>query len=363
MKVLIVIGHPAHFHLFKNLIDKLQNNGHRVKIAITEKDLLTKLLEENNYEYVIISARKKNENIIDKAIKIIKSSIKLNRLVDEFKPDVMAGCLTQMALISRLRRVPSFFIGEDDINYTMLQGIITYPFIFKIIAPELTKVGFFKYKKIGYCGFQKLTYLHPNCFESNLGIIPEINNNRPYFLFRLVNLNAYHDKNILGLSESILDRIIERLQLIGTIYISSENSLGEKYHKYKLPIKTSHIHHLIYFADIYIGDSQSMAVEAAMLGTPSIRFNDFAGKISVLEELEHKYQLTFGIKPSEPEKLFQKIEELLATPDLKAEFQKRRQKMLDDKIDVTAFMVWFIENYPQSAKTMKENPDFQYKFK
>ena len=42
-----------------------------------------------------------------------------------------------------------------------------------------------------------------------------------------------------------------------------------------------------------------MAVEAAMLGTPSLRFNDFAGKIGVLEELEHKYELTFAIPPSE----------------------------------------------------------------
>jgi len=37
--------------------------------------------------------------------------------------------------------------------------------------------------------------------------------------------------------------------------------------------------------------------------------------------------------------------------------------MLADKIDVTAFFVWFIENYPDSAKIMKENPDYQYKFK
>jgi hypothetical protein len=31
--------------------------------------------------------------------------------------------------------------------------------------------------------------------------------------------------------------------------------------------------------------------------------------------------------------------------------------MLSDKIDVTAFMVWFVENYPESVKIMKENPD------
>ena len=37
-------------------------------------------------------------------------------------------------------------------------------------------------------------------------------------------------------------------------------------------------------------------------------------------------------------------------------------KMLHEKIDVTAFYVWFIENYPQSAKIMKENPDYQLRF-
>ncbi len=31
--------------------------------------------------------------------------------------------------------------------------------------------------------------------------------------------------------------------------------------------------------------------------------------------------------------------------------------MLADKIDVTAFMVWFVENYPASVKVMQENPD------
>jgi hypothetical protein len=49
--------------------------------------------------------------------------------------------------------------------------------------------------------------------------------------------------------------------------------------------------------------------------------------------------------------------------NLREEFQARRQKMLADKIDVAAFFTWFIENYPESAKIMKETPDYQYKFK
>ena len=106
-----------------------------------------------------------------------------------------------------------------------------------------------------------------------------------------------------------------------------------------------------------------MAVEAAMLGTPSLRFNDFAGKIGVLEELEHKYELTYAIPSSDPQRLYTKVDALLAMPNLREVFQQRRQKMLSEKIDVTAFITWFIENYPESQRIMRENPDCQYRFK
>ena len=82
-----------------------------------------------------------------------------------------------------------------------------------------------------------------------------------------------------------------------------------------------------------------------------------------MEEEEHKYGLTYGFKPDQFDEMISKIEELLKMPNLKQEFQKRCQRMLSDKIDVTAFMVWFIENYPNSVKTMKEDPKYQYRFR
>jgi len=50
-------------------------------------------------------------------------------------------------------------------------------------------------------------------------------------------------------------------------------------------------------------------------------------------------------------------------PQLKSNTRAGRDKMLKEKINVTAFLVWFIENYPESAKIMKENPKYQYRFK
>lgn len=49
------------------------------------------------------------------------------------------------------------------------------------------------------------------------------------------------------------------------------------------------------FASLYIGDSQTMAAEAGVLGVPFVRFNDFVGRIGSLRELEDVYELGYGI--------------------------------------------------------------------
>ena len=43
--------------------------------------------------------------------------------------------------------------------------------------------------------------------------------------------------------------------------------------------------------------------------------------------------------------------------------EKNKEQMLSGKIDLTAFLIWFVETWPQSYKIMKENPDYQYRFK
>ena len=92
------------------------------------------------------------------------------------------------------------------------------------------------------------------------------------------------------------------------------------------------------FAKMYIGDSQTMAAEAAVLGTPSIRFNDFVGEIGYLEELEHNYQLTFGIRTSDREKLFETTKTLIEQGDLKEVFKLRKETMLKEKTDLSILM-------------------------
>jgi hypothetical protein len=210
----------------------------------------------------------------------------------------------------------------------------------------------------------KLAYLHPNVFKPKIERIEHYDLKHPYAIIRSARLTAHHDFGVKGLNNSIMAKAIQLLEKNSIKpYISAEDTIPEQFSKYRLQIKPADIHHVLNYATLFISDSQSMSMEAAMLGVPALRYSSLSGKISVLEELEHHYGLTIGIPAENEAHLLTKMEELLSIENLRDEFQSRRQKMLADKIDVTAFMVWFIEYYPDSIRVMKENPDYQYRFK
>ena len=82
-----------------------------------------------------------------------------------------------------------------------------------------------------------------------------------------------------------------------------------------------------------------------------------------MQELEQTYGLNFCIKTSEPEELLKKVAEFINMSDLKEVFRQRSRKLLADKIDVSAFLIWFMENYPESYEIVCNQPDHQYIFK
>lgn len=362
MRILIYLSHPAQFLFYKNPVTRLRQNGHSLFILTKTKDVLTNLLDEAGWEYNNILPQTRGKSRFSILWGLLRRCIKILNFARENKVGLLLGTDASLAHVGKLLGIPCVTTLEDDYEIIKNLANLTYPFTSHILVPEVCSVGKWERKKIGYNGYMKLAYLHPDYFVPDQFKVP-INSNQSFFLIRLSGLTAHHDIGINGIRNEFLDRIIEIVKGYGTIYISSEKPVPEKYKSHRLNIPISDIHHYLFYSTLLICDSQSMAMEAAMLGTPSIRISDFAGRISVLEELEHSYGLTFGFKPTTEEAILLKINELLLTPRLKEEFQNRRQKMLSEKINVTAFLVWFIENYPESFKVMKEDPDYQNRFR
>ena len=164
-------------------------------------------------------------------------------------------------------------------------------------------------------------------------------------MFRLVNHNAFHDYKYGGISNDLLDDLISILEPHGKIIISSERRLPDKYNIYKYKDDVKNFHHYLSCSKLVICDGQSVAVECAILGIPNIRFNNFIGKISILNEIESKYNLSLGIKSSDKSKLLKKVNDFVNDDDLVKKFKERRKKLIEDKISFNDFLHSFIVNY------------------
>jgi len=364
MRILFYLGHPAHFHLFKNVIHNLLKNKHEVKILIKKKDILEKLLINSNISYTNIQPEGRNDGFSGILWAFFKRVIKIFFEVRKFKPNILIGTSAELAQVGILTKTTSFIVGEDDHYIVPLMCKFGYNFTNLIISPVSCNNGKWKKKSIKYEGLHELAYLHPNNFSPDKDIVNKyFNADKPYFILRFAKLTAHHDVGVKGISDNLALKIIDKLKPHGTVYLTSEREFSPALEPYRIAINPLDMHHVLAHAVLYIGDSQTMAAEAGVLGTPFIRFNDFVGRIGYLNEIELKYALGFGIKADMPEVLLKKISELLSEKDLRLCFEENHKRLLKEKIDVAAFMTWFIENYPQSHKIMKENPDYQYRFK
>ncbi|MGC9150697.1 MAG: DUF354 domain-containing protein [Microbacter sp.] len=346
MNVVVYISHPSQYHFFKNPINGWKRRGHQVMVVIRSKDILEDLLIEDQLPYVNILPEARNENTTSILHALAKRIVRLFILLRHFKPDLLIGSDASLPIVARLLKAKSITTLEDDYNVIKPLAMLTYPLTHVILTPFVCQTGRWEKKKAGYHGYMKLSALHPNQFTYNPDMIKSLVGEKPYCLIRLSALNAYHDKGIQGLSTKMVQKVILSCEKQGlNVWINSEKDLPEMLQQHHLIFHPALMHQLLAGAKLLISDSQSMSVEAAMLGIPSLRFSDFAGKISVLEELEHTYRLTKGIKTDNPEQLLQQLEDWLLDDTLSEQFQLRKVNMLRDKIDVASFVTWFVEDY------------------
>ena len=379
MKIAFYVAHPAHYHYFKFSAQQLRNNGHEVIFLAKNKDILLSLLENAGEKYEII-AHKKSQNYVQHILYAIQADLSVVRYLRKERVDMIIG--SQLTgLIRKLTNTAIINTGEDDAKVLGIYPPLAYTHTHNILSPTCCDNGRWNRKTITFPSYMKIGYLHPNNFKADRHILDKygINTAKPYYIIRFSSLNAHHDKGIIGINTEIAQRLIDILSPHGTIYITSERPLETQFEPYRIEINPLDMHHVMAFASLYIGDSQTMAAEAGILGVPFIRYNGFVGRIGYLDELEIKYELGFGIQSNMESKahfpyqvryrgkenLYEIVRQLvLRNPDeLRAEWLIKRNRLLTDKIDYAKFLTYFIENYPQSvAETKKANEENDKEF-
>ena len=362
---MFMISHPAHFHLFKNTIRAIQADGHKAVVVIRPKDVLEELCQEAGLEYIKISERSRTAGKVGMALSLIKKTWEVGKIARRCKPDLMIGSDGVISYVGKLYHIPSFDCDEDDAEATPLFAKMFYPFFTGVISPTICSVGKWSDKQIGHHSYHELAYLHPSHFQPDPSKLQEygIPLDKPFYLIRFAQLTAHHDTGIHGIDTPTALRLVQMLEEKGNIFITSERPLEPELEPYRIHIQPIDIHHIMAYADLFVGDSQTMAAEAGVLGTPFVRLNDFSGRLAYLNEIEDVYQLGFSHKSADIEGFFQSIQRWLDTPDRKALCAQRRDRMLSEKIDYAQFLTWFIEEYPDSRRIMKDDPEYQWRFR
>jgi len=351
-RVIFDIGHPAQVHNFKHIYWELERRGWEGLFITKDKEICIYLLEKYKLPFKVLSKNRKG--ILKKILFLSKDMIRFYRILKRFRADIVINRISlHSTLVSKLTRTPQISIAdtEKSLNLTFLTDYIFTSTSFK---------NDFGKKHFRYRANIELFYLHKNWFKPNREIfnLLGVKKNEKYVIIRFVSWNAHHDIGQKGFSYSQKLQLVEELSKRVRVFISSEIPLPEELKEYQITIPPEKIHDALYFATLYIGEGGTMASESAVLGTPAIYVNSLNGAGVFLEEERAKllYRIIDGTGA------IKKAVEIIDN-ESKEIYLKRRDEYLKDKIDVTSYMVWIIDNFPRSIEIVKENPDYQERFK
>lgn len=357
MRILIDIGHPAHVHYFKNFVSIMKQKGHSFYFTVRERDSTFSLMDSLQFEYQ--SRGKGGSNILTKLLLMLKLDYRVYRVAKRFNPDLfMSFASPYAAHVAKVMGNPH--ITFDDTEHAVFAHKLYRPFSNVILSPSCYYKPIEK-KQLLFNSYMELCYLHPNYFIPDPTILNElgIQEGEHYCILRFVSWDANHDVGQKGLSFETKIKLVSELKKYCKVFISSEGKLPKELLPYKLAIHPSRLHHALKYASLYIGEGSTTASESSILGTPAIYVNSLI--VGYCKEQEEKFGLSYQF--TDQEVIIEKAVEILTDPNSELVYAKRRNSMLSEKIDPTAFMVWFVENYPESVKVMKANPDYQYNFK
>lgn len=347
MRILVDVGHPAHVHLFRNAIRIWRQRGHQIVVTARDKDITTCLLSLYSLEHHVASRAR--SGTLGLFAELLEHDWRVLQIARLYKSALLLGTSVAVSHVSKVTKSTSIVFSEDDVASARMFARLTYPFADIIVTPAVLPDDLGE-KHVKYQGYQELAYLHPNQFTPNPAILEElgVDGDEPYSILRFVSLKAAHDVGQSGLSLATKRELIRLLSKWGPVFITGEGGLPAEFAPYEIRIPPHKIHHALAFASIFVGDSQSMTIEAALLGTPSVRCNTFVGRCPVIEELEHRYGLTCGFLPRDAQEMLERVESLISNPFTIQEWRERRERMLRDQIDLTVWMVDFIEDFPHS---------------
>ena len=345
MNILVDIGHPAHVHLLHPLSEELKRRGHHLFYSVREIPIAIRLMEHYGMT-PYLRLGKKHDGLGGKALDILHQDLQLLRFVR--KEHINLGLSSGIVLshVSQLTKMKALMFDDDDDAAEPLVVRYGHPMSYAIFTPDciLRKSK----KTVYYPGTHELAYLHPHRFSPDSTVLEKagLQKGERFFIMRFVAMKGHHDIGQAGLSLEQKRTLVNILQPYGRIIITAERPVEKDFEPYRIPVPPEEIHSLMAYCSLFVGDSQTMTSEAALLGVPALKCNTFAGQLSVPNMLEERFGLCHAFTPSQFDDMCHTINQLLSTEPilLHNEWQKKRDHLLEELSDPVEFFVNYIES-------------------
>jgi uncharacterized protein len=339
MRILIDILHPAHVHFFRHFHDEMADRGHELCITARGKDRSLELLDRLGLPYHHLSDQKAGSAGL--ALELAQRTRRVLNVMREFRPDVMTGIMgPTIALAGAVRRTPA--VVFYDTEFARQTNWFVYPLARSVCTPDCYE-GKVRGDHVTYPGYHELAYLHPNRFQPDpeklgaFGVSP----GEPFSIVRFVSWQAVHDRSERGLTAGQKWHLVELLERHGRVLVSSESPLPPELSDLHLRGPVEDVHHLMAHAQMVVGESATMSSEAAVLGVPAV-FIATTGR-GYTDDQEKRYGLVRHFTEQEYDRAVEAVGELIVDSP-RERGRVARQRLLDDKIDVTQWMIDYFES-------------------
>lgn len=338
MKYIFELNHPKHYYQFKYVMQILKSRGHEISVLARDKDVLLNVLQEEHVGYTVFG--KHRTTMLSKVLGTFGLMFKYIAIVKEQRPDVFVSKASWYgSAMAKIFHKKSVIFPDSEVVKVTNRYVV--PMCTKVVTPDSFRLDYGS-KHYRIKGIFEDCYLSPHVFQADEAVIEKYGLKRPYAVVRFVGWFANHDVGKSGFNQREKEELVQAISKNMNVYISSENDLPDELEPYRLPTPASVIHDVLSFADLYIGDSQTMASEAALLGTPAIRSNSFVGPndMSNFIMLQEKYGLLYNV--AEPAEAISLATDM-SKNSRKVEWMEKRDKYYAQVGDCNAQIVELIE--------------------
>lgn len=328
MKVLLEASHPAHVHFFTPIGRELLRRGNDVLLALRDKDVVLALAERTGIPTSRPSSgrwsgHQPGRGILARGPELVSRVRWLRSLISAEGFDVVATRNPSGVLAARIAGVASIF-DTDDGRAAGMHYWLAGPFASVVTSPELLPERLGPHHET-YPGLKATFFLHPARFSPDAGILRQygLKPDDRLFVTRFSANDASHDSGARLIPDGLVAAICKRLRLIGDVVLSREGretmllrrldqppGIGQRQEidvEEGVQVAPEHFLNLLAHAELFVGDSGSVAMESVALGVPALRIADVDRPI--LAEIERQVGTLENFRWSESARLLLRIDE------------------------------------------------------